>query len=141
MFRVSAALLMRRSLQNTWQQWGLPNLPIIKTVNNGDPLTNFKAVSLGHAVAIVFGLLSIIGAQQTWLWAGAHERDQIVASIRVQIVTDIDRHSNADNIRFDFIERRMIHLEAGLDEALKQMNKNTGNIESNRSFHERRNSP
>ena len=141
MFRVSAALLMRRSLQNTWQQWGLPNLPIIKTVNNGDPLTNFKAVSLGHAVAIVFGLLSIIGGQQTWLWAEAHERDLIVATIRAQIITDIDRHANADNIRFDFIERRLIHIESGLDEALKQLNKNTGNIESNRSFHERRNSP
>ena len=132
---------MRRSLQNTWQQWGLPNVALIKTVTNGDRTAEFKAVSLNHVMGIVFCLVSIIGAQQTWLWAGAHERDQIVASIRVQIVTDIDRHSNADNIRFDFIERRMIHLEAGLDEALKQMNKNTGNIESNRSFHERRNSP
>ena len=129
---------MRRSLQNTWQRWGLPNLPIIKTVNNGDPLTNFKAVSLGHAVAIVFGLLSIIGAQQTWLWAGAHEREMIVATIRLQIVSDIDRHANGDNARFSTIERKLEHIEAGLDETLKQMNKNTGLIEANK---ERRNSP
>ena len=138
MFLVNAALLMRRSLQNTWQQWGLPNLPIIKTVNNGDPLTNFKAVSLGHAVAIVFGLLSIIGAQQTWLWAEAHEREMIVATIRLQIVSDIDRHANGDNARFSTIERKLEHIEAGLDETLKQMNKNTGLIEANK---ERRNSP
>ena len=129
---------MRRSLQNTWQRWGLPNLPIIKTVNNGDPLTNFRAVSLGHAVAIVFGLLSIIGAQQTWLWSGAHEREMIVASIRLQIVSDINRHSSGDNIRFNAIERKLEHIETGLDEALKQLNKNTGQIEANK---ERRNSP
>ena len=113
-------------------------MSIIKTVNNGDPLTNFRAVSLGHAVAIVFGLISIIGAQQTWLWAEAHERDLIVATIRLQTVSDIDRHSNGDNIRFNAIERKLEHIETGLDEVLKQMNKNTGQIEANK---ERRNSP
>ena len=129
---------MRRSLQNTWQQWGLPNVALIKTVTNGDRTAEFKAVSLNHVMGIVFCLVSIIGAQQTWLWAGAHEREMIVATIRLQIVSDIDRHANGDNARFSTIERKLEHIEAGLDETLKQMNKNTGLIEANK---ERRNSP
>ena len=113
-------------------------MALIKTVTNGDRTAEFKAVSLNHVMGIVFCLVSIIGAQQTWLWAGAHEREMIVATIRLQIVSDIDRHANGDNARFSTIERKLEHIEAGLDETLKQMNKNTGLIEANK---ERRNSP
>ena len=103
-------------------------MAIIKSVTNGSGTAVFKAVSLGHVVAIVFGLTSIIGAQQTWLWAGAHEREMIVASIRNQITTDLAAHSNVEDRRFDQFERRLSIVEEKLDEAQKQINVNTGII-------------
>jgi len=101
---------------------------VIKLVTNGDSTTQFRAVSLGHAVTIGFGLLSIIGAQQTWLWAGAHEREMIVTSIRNQITTDLAAHSNVDDRRFDQFERRLSIVEEKMDDAQKQINVNTGII-------------
>ena len=101
---------------------------VIKLVTNGDSTTQFRAVSLGHAVTIGFGLLSIIGAQQTWLWAGAHEREMIVTSIRNQITTDLASHSNVEDRRFDQFERRLSIVEEKLDDAQKQINVNTGII-------------
>jgi len=111
-------------------------MAIIKSVTNGSGTAVFKAVSLGHVVAIVFGLTSIIGAQQTWLWAGSHERDLIVSSLRLQITSDIEKHESADDRRFAAIERdheeltnrvsEMAEREANLE---KQVNINTGIIE------------
>ena len=101
---------------------------VIKLVTNGDSTTQFRAVSLGHAVTIGFGLLSIIGAQQTWLWAGAHEREMIVTSIRNQITTDLTAHSNVEDRRFDQFERRLSIVEEKMDDAQKQINVNTGII-------------
>ena len=105
-------------------------MAVIKTVTNGDRTSQFKAVSLGHASAIAFGLCSIIGAQQTWLWAGANERRVIVESIRVQITNDITAHSVTEDRRFDQIDRRLLSLEAELDTIAKQVNINTGKIEA-----------
>jgi len=83
---------------------------LIKHVTNGNSSVVFKAVSLGHVIAIVFGLVSVIGAQQTWMLAAAHERDLIVTSLRLQIVSDIDRHALIDNRRFAAIERDIEQL-------------------------------
>ena len=111
-------------------------MALIKHVTNGNSSVAFKAVSLGHAVAIAFGLVSIIGAQQTWLWAGAHERDMIVASVRAQIVSDIERHSMAEERQFAAIERDHLELTGRMDAMSereanleKQVNINTGIIE------------
>ena len=111
-------------------------MAIIKTVTNGSSSAQFKAVSLGHVVAIVFGLLSVIGAQQTWMWAGSHERDLIVASLRLQITSDIEKHESVDDRRFAAIERdhaeltnrvnQMAEREADLE---RQVNVNTGILE------------
>ena len=101
---------------------------IIKTVTNGDRTAEFKAISLGSAVAIGFGLCSIIGAQQTWLWAGAHERDMIVTSIRLQITNDIQRHADEDSRRFSNLEREQEHLVNHIDEMQKQILLNTGKL-------------
>jgi len=103
-------------------------MAIIKSVTNGSGTAVFKAVSLGHVVAIVFGLTSIIGAQQTWLWAGSHEREMIVTSIRNQITTDLAAHSDVDDKRFDQFERRLSIVEEKMDDAQKQINVNTGII-------------
>jgi len=103
---------------------------IIKDVTNGSGTTQFKAVSLGHVVSIIFGLASIIGAQQTWLWAGAHEREMIVTAMRAQLVADITSHTAAEEIRIGQIDRRLEMLERQMDDAQRQININTGKIES-----------
>jgi hypothetical protein len=103
---------------------------IIKDVTNGSGTTQFKAVSLGHVVAIIFGLVSLIGAQQTWLWAGAHEREAIVSQLRLQIVSDIERHSVIEERRFAAIERALERIENTDDAQTKQIQINTGKIES-----------
>jgi hypothetical protein len=104
-------------------------MALIKTVTNGSSSAQFRAVSLGHAVTIVFGLLSIIGAQQTWLWAGAHERAQIVSQIKFDIAEDMRAHDLRDESRFREIDRRLDKLELSMDEAQRQININTGKLE------------
>ena len=86
-------------------------MAFIKLVTNGDSTNQFRAVSLGHVVSIVFGLVSIIGAQQTWMWAAAHERELIVSSLRLQIVSDIERHAIVDDRRFIAIEKDIERLQ------------------------------
>ena len=103
---------------------------IIKLVTNGDSTVQFRALSLGHAVTIGFGLLSIIIAQQTWLWAGAHERDLIIESVRVQITNDISMHAIVDRQRFDQIERRLEAMDQSCDRTMQQVNLNTGKLGS-----------
>jgi len=103
---------------------------IIKLVTNGDSTVQFRALSLGHAVTIGFGLLSIIIAQQTWLWAGAHERALIIESVRVQITNDISMHAIVDRQRFDQIERRLEAMDQALDRTMQQVNMNTGKLGS-----------
>ena len=103
---------------------------IIKLVTNGDSSTQFRAISLGHAVTIGFGLLSIVIAQQTWLWAGAHERALIIESVRVQITNDISMHAIVDRQRFDQIERRLEAMDQSLDRTMQQVNLNTGKLGS-----------
>ena len=105
-------------------------MAFIKDVTNGGGTAVFKAVSLGHVSAIVFGLTSIIGAQQTWLWAGAHERNVLVATIRAQITQDITMHAAVELARFGDIERRVANMEEQLDAAQKQINLNTGKLEN-----------
>ena len=105
-------------------------MPVIKTVTNGDRSVQFKAVSLGHAAAIAFGLCSIIGAQQTWLWAESHERSIIVTTIRTEILDEIGTHAKFEEKRCDQMDRRIEALERDLDAALRQININTGKIES-----------
>ena len=111
-------------------------MAIIKTVTNGSSSAQFKAVSLGHVVAIVFGLLSVIGAQQTWMWAAAHERELIVTSLRLQIVSDIERHAIVDDRRFNDMEGHLASINQRLDAMAereanleKQVNQNTGIFE------------
>ena len=99
---------------------------VIKLVTNGDNSTQFRAISLGHAVTIGFGLLSIIGAQQTWLWAGAHERAQIVQQLKADIAEDLRLHDVRDDGRFQEIDRRLNKLEASMESAQQQINVNTG---------------
>jgi len=105
-----------------------PRVALIKTVTNGDKTAVFKAVSLGHVVSIVFGLASIIGAQQTWLWAEAHERTLIVDSIRIQITTDITTRATIEDRRFEQLERKVESLDHDLDALAKQVNVNTGKL-------------
>ena len=104
-------------------------MAIIKLVKNGDSTREFRAVSLGHAVTALFGLLSIIGAQQTWLWAGAHEREAIVTQLRMQIVSDIERHAIIDDRRFTVIDRAIERIEDVDDAQTKQIQINTGRLE------------
>jgi len=105
-------------------------MAVIKTVTNGDRSAAFKAVSLSHVVAIVFGLISIIGTQQTWLVAGANERRMIVETIRVQIAQDISTHAAFEEKRFDVIDRRLAVMEDALDATQRQVNINTGKLEA-----------
>ena len=111
-------------------------MALIKHVTNGNSSVVFKAVSLGHVVAIVFGLVSVIGAQQTWMWAAAHERDLIVTSLRLQIVSDIERHAIVDDRRFTDMEGHLASINERLDmmaereaDLEKQVNQNTGILE------------
>ena len=110
-------------------------MALIKHVTNGNSSTVFKAVSLGHAVAIGFGLVSVIGAQQTWMWAAAHERELIVSSLRLQIVSDIERHAVVDDRRFNDLDIHIENIGKRLDAMAereanleKQVNINTGVI-------------
>jgi len=105
-------------------------MAIIKLVKNGDSTREFRAVSLGHVVAVTFGLASIIVAQQTWVTAGAHEREMIVTAMRAQIVADITAHAAAEDNRLGQIDRRLEMLERQMDEAQRQININTGKIET-----------
>jgi hypothetical protein len=102
---------------------------IIKTVTNGDRTAQFKAVSLGHALSIIFGLVSIIGAQQTWLWAGAHERAMIVAEVKREGAETTRLHELHDDLKFKEIDRRLEHIEGDLEYAQRQINLNTGKSE------------
>ncbi len=104
-------------------------MAIIKTVTNGSSSREFRAVSLGHAVAVVFGLCSIIGAQQTWLWAGANERRLIVESLREQIAQDISTHAAFEEKRFEVIDHRLSAIERSMFETQRQVNINTGKLE------------
>ena len=111
-------------------------MALIKHVTNGGSSVTFRAVSLGHVVAIVFGLVSVIGAQQTWLWAAAHERELIATSLRLQIVYDIERHAIVDDLRFTDLEGHLTSITERLDAMAereanleKQVNINTGIIE------------
>jgi len=101
---------------------------IIKLVTNGDSTVQFRALSLGHAVTIGFGLLSIIIAQQTWLWAGAHERAEIVEQVKEDIAEDQRLHDASDEGRFKEVDRRLSIVEEKMDDAQKQINVNTGII-------------
>ena len=104
-------------------------MAIIKTVTNGSSSTQFKAVSLGHAVTVLFGLLSIIWAQQTWLWAGARERALIVQQVKADIATNLALHDDRDNHVFSDLERRLASIERRLDSNERQININTGKLE------------
>lgn len=109
---------------------------VIKLVTNGDSTTQFRAVSLGHAVTVLFGLLSIIGAQQTWLWAGAHERSMLAAVFKEDIRASVEAHAKADEAKWIEVNRRQTEHEARLtaiyDHLItveRQVNINTGIIE------------
>ena len=111
-------------------------MALIKTVTNGSSSAQFKAVSLGHVIAIVFGLVSVIGAQQTWMWAGSHERDLIVTALRLQIATDIEKHEQTDERRFTDLDGHLARINERLDAMAereanleKQVNQNTGILE------------
>jgi hypothetical protein len=111
-------------------------MAIIKTVTNGSGTATFRAVSLGHVISIFFGLVSIIGSQQTWLWSAAHERDSIVTMLRMQITTDIEKHEQTEERRFDEIEGHLADINRRLDAMFEreanleqQVNRNTGIIE------------
>lgn len=99
-------------------------MAIIKTVTNGDRTIVFKAVSLGHAVTILFGLLSIIGAQQTWLWASAHERSVISA----QVAEESKEHGIV-KMQIATLDMELRALRTRFDAAERQININTGKIE------------
>lgn len=103
---------------------------VIKTVTNGARTATFKAVSLGHVVTMVFGLTSIIGAQQTWLWAGVHERNAIVKEMRADLAQSMSSHETTDSDRFDDMDRRLSSMERSMDDAQKQINLNTGRLDT-----------
>jgi hypothetical protein len=105
-------------------------MAVIKLVTNGDSTNQFRAVSLGHVVAVVFGLCSIIGGQQTWLWAGAHERSMIITQIKTEIAEDQRLHDARDDSRFKEIDRRLDRLELSMESAQRQISLNTGRIET-----------
>ena len=107
-------------------------MAIIKTVTNGSSSTQFKAVSLGHAATVGFGLLSIIGAQQTWLWAGARERSLIVQQVKADIASSLSMHDDRDTAVFRDLERRLDSIERRLELSEKQININTGKLERER---------
>ena len=102
---------------------------LIKLVTNGDKTATFQAVSLSHAATIVFGLVSIIGAQQTWLWAGARERALIVQQVKADIASSLAMHDDRDTTAFRDLGRRMDSIERRLDTLEKQVNINTGKLE------------
>ena len=109
---------------------------VIKTVTNGDRTSQFKAVSLGHAAAIAFGLCSIIGAQQTWLWAGAHERSMLAAAFKEDIRSAVTDHIKTDADKWVEVNRRMAAQEERITAVYehlitveRQVNINTGVIE------------
>ena len=104
-------------------------MAIIKTVTNGSSSTQFKAVSLGHAATVGFGLLSIIGAQQTWLWAEAHERARIVHQVKADIASSLSMHDDRDTSVFRDMERRLDSIERRLDLDERQININTGKLD------------
>ena len=112
-------------------------MAIIKTVSNGDRTAQFKAVSLGHVVAIVFGLVSIIGTQQTWLWAGAHERSMIIVEVKRENAETTRLHEAHDDLKFKEIDRRLDHIEQALESAQQQINLNTGKLEQGAAWRSR----
>ena len=105
-----------------------PGVALIKSVTNGKDASTFKAISLTHALPILFALCSVIGAQQTWMWAAAHERTIILDNIRAQIVRDISRHADFENNRLDQTDRRVTTLEIAVVNAQQQININTGRL-------------
>lgn len=111
-------------------------MAVIKLVTNDDSTNQFRAVSLGQVVAVVFGLCSIIGAQQTWLWAGAHERAMLAAAFKEDIRAAVDSHIKGDESKWVEVNRRMAEHEDRLTAVYehlitveRQVNINTGIIE------------
>lgn len=92
---------------------------IVKSVTNGHDTKAFKAVSLTHVLVMVFGLASIIGAQQTWLFAQAAERSSVVSELRAEITRAIDQHevtsSRVYNLQLAVLEARLSILERRID--------------------------
>jgi len=95
---------------------------IVKSVTNGHDTKAFKAVSLTHVLVIVFGLASIIGAQQTWLFAQAVERSRLVSELRAEITRAIDQHeatsSRVYNLQLAVLEARLATIERSRDAGL-----------------------
>jgi tetrahydromethanopterin S-methyltransferase subunit G len=102
---------------------------IIKTVTNGSNSAQFKAVSLGHVIAIVFGLVSLLGAQQTWLMAAANEREAIIEEIKRDNDRSREAHERVDSAKFDEINRRLAEIETQVHALERQVMINTGRIE------------
>lgn len=110
---------------------------IVKIVQNGDKTATFRAVPLSTAVTILFGLCSVIGAQQTWLWAGAHER----AMLAEQMDTKIDRALASEKavaaLHFLTLDAEVRGLNDRLNAAERQININTGKLEQGAAWRAR----
>ena len=106
----------------------IPPVALIKHVTNGKDASVFKAISLTHALSIIFAMCSVIGAQQTWMWAAAHERSMIVQQVKADIASSLAMHDDRDTSVFRDMERRMESIEQRLDADERQLNIITGRL-------------
>jgi len=104
-------------------------MPIIKTVTNGSRTLEFKAISLGHAIAIFFGMASIIGGMFTWNLAIITERSTIIEVVRSEIFKTNEADNNANNLAHKQMFERIAMIEAIQREHERQITRNTEKLD------------
>jgi hypothetical protein len=102
---------------------------VIKLVTNGDNTATFKAVSLGHAATIFFGLVSIIGALGTWNLAITWDRSMLVSMIREEMALTMKADNTATTLALAQLDGRLRDLEQHVHEQEKQIIKNTQRLD------------
>ena len=105
-------------------------MAIIKLVTNGDKSETFKAISLAHAVTIVFGLFSVIGFMGTWLVASIHERGVVFDTVRQEIVAAVTANEALTVTRITSIDARLAVVEGRQRINEDVLNKSAGWIEA-----------
>ena len=103
---------------------------VVKLVTNGNGTSTFKAVSLGHAVSILFGLVSIIGGLATWNLAISWDRRLLVQMIRDEMETTMRADNTATTLAITQLDARLHALQAQIREDEKQIIRNTERLDN-----------
>ena len=90
----------------------------------------FRAVPMMVALPIFFGLVSLIGGTVTWSVSAAHERSAILDIVRTEIRLSVAADDAQTLQRFISIESTLADLNDRLKTLERQVNINTGRLET-----------